>query len=1430
MQTRLSVPAAAGVQLRRRLERSAVLRDVVHHPAALAARRTTARTARRIAPLTADRLIADLKGTDPLLEEVRAERAATAPGRPLPRSRAGGRRATLRATAALSAAAVVGGLVAGAQPAAAAGRDGGAAAVAADGAAVVTGEGHTAPAVPEVLPRPQDVRAGGQAVPVPRRVVLVAAPAADPGAVDAVREVLLGAGARDVRVVPQAPAPVAGGLTVLVGGAAEDADGATDRTLRELAAAAGRPDTQAPSPAGLPAGGYVLSAGRLSLPGGGSHGAVVLAGVDAEGTFHAAQTLRQLVTAVPSGGRDGGTGRGLPGVTVRDWPSTGVRGTVEGFYGQPWTAEQRLSEIDFLGRTKQNAFLYAPGDDPYRVSRWREPYPAARAAELRALTERAARNHVVPGYALAPGQSLCYTSDDDVRALVAKLESLWGLGFRSFQLQFPDVSYDEWHCRADRSAYGTGPEAAARAQGRLVRRVLDGLAAVHGGQGAAPLTVMPTEYHQVGATPYRRALAKELPPSVQVAWTGVGVVPRRIGADQLRGTAAVLAHPLVTMDNYPVNDWSEDRLYLGPYTGREAGVATGSAALLVNAMEQPVASRIALSTAADYAWNPVGYDPAASWRGALRTLADGSGAAAGEALRTLAANSASSPLDGRESAYLQPLLRRFWAALEPTVAASDERRPGGEKAGAAGRADGGKATAGKAAAGPQAPARSGGDAELAQAAGALRDAFGAMERAQQALRPVAGGALADEAGPWLEQLGRYGRAGRAAVDMLMAQRGGDGAAAWRARLELRGLTAEIARGSATVGAGVLDPFLRRVLRTGDAWAGTGGAGGRATTTMGPEPGHGAAMMTDDDPDTFFWSDAPPQRDDSVGVNLGSDRPVGRITVRMGSADPDGAADGSAAVPSAAPSGGAAAGPGGDPSGDPSSDADADSAAGEDVDEGYLHHAVLEYSNGDGGWHRVTEVSDARTVSAALPPGTVARYVRLRATEGQEETVAVREFTVTAPGAGEPTADGGPPAVPGSPASAAVDGDPDTAYRAAAAPTPADRRLVVELGADRPLDRVSVLTDPSVRAEAEVEVRRPGGAWTRLGSLRPGYTELAAGGERADAVRLTWTDGSEAPVVNEIVPWYADTPVARLEVSRSVLDVVAGDPRPATAGAVLSATRAGAASGRFTLRLPAGAKGLTASAPATVTVPRGGRLAVPLAVSAAAGTPSGVYRVPVEFTADGRTVGEELQVRVVPPVSGPDLARGAAATSSGDRDGHPASAAVDGDPATRWASSGGDDSWLQLELPQAARLGSVVLHWQDDAVLGWQNAYAVAYRVETSPDGVSWTTAASVEDGHGGTETVRLDASDARFVRVQGVLAANRFGCSLSSVEVYGAAAPAGREPAAPVPAPERDGAPPAVPAPPYTPATPSVPASPFASVSPDAEVPSPEATELPRTP
>ncbi|MGW1508907.1 beta-N-acetylglucosaminidase domain-containing protein [Streptomyces sp. NPDC002394] len=939
--------------------------------------------------------------------------------------------------------------------------------------------------VPAVWPRPQSLAAAGPSVRLGDEVTLLTDADADPYAVAALRELLRASGVRTVHTA----LPGRGPVLRAAGPSGDDGGSGAEAALTAL---------RVPERLDLPRGGYRLATGRFQ-----GRDTVVLDGVGEDGLFHAVQTLRQLL----------GSGREVPGVVVRDWPGTAERGLTEGFYGRPWTLEQRLAQLDFLGRTKQNRYLYAPGDDPYRQAQWREPYPAAQRDEFRALAERARARHVTLGWAVAPAQSMCLSSDGDVTALTRKLDAMWGLGVRSFQLQFQDASYDEWHCDKDADAFGRGPEAAAGAHARVANAVAGWLAERH--PDAEPLTVMPTEYYQDGASAYRTKFAEALDAGVRVAWTGVGVVPRTITGNELAGARKALGgHPLVTMDNYPVNDYAQDRLFLGPATGREPAVAAGSAAYLAHAMEQPAASRVPLFTAADYAWNPKGYRPRESWRAAVDDLA-GRDPAAREALRALAGNGSSSILDpAGESAYLKPLLEAFWAS-----------RTGGGTAGTVARE---------------------------KAARELRAAFTVMRRAPERLAATADGTLDDETGPWLEQLSRYGRAGETAIDMLLAQERGDGGAAWRAQLALETQREALKASRATVGAGVLDPFLTRAVTEAAAWTG---------------------------------ADRTPAAK--------ADRAPGSYTVRLGRA--------------------------------------------------------------------------------------------------------------------------------------------------------------------RPVEALTVMAEPDVAGNARVEASVPGEGWRPLGPLSDsGWTQTELKGLRADALRVVWSGDGPAPGVRSLVPWFADGPRAGLELARTETDAEIGGPAQRV-DVELTGRRAGEVRGALTAKAP---KGIAVRLPGRAAVERGARTTVPLEVSVAAGVPAGSYRVPVSFAGEERV----LTVRAFPRTAGPDLARTATASSSGDETpDFPAASAVDGDPATRWSSPAEDGAWWQLELPEPARIGQVVLHWQD--------AYASRYRVQVSADGRVWRTAATVADGRGGRESVRMDAADTRFLRVQGETRATRFGYSLWSVETYAVAPP-----------------------------------------------------------
>lgn len=115
-------------------------------------------------------------------------------------------------------------------------------------------------------------------------------------------------------------------------------------------------------------------------------------------------------------------------------------------------------------------------------------------------------------------------------------------------------------------------------------------------------------------------------------------------------------------------------------------------------------------------------------------------------------------------------------------------------------------------------------------------------------------------------------------------------------------------------------------------------------------------------------------------------------------------------------------------------------------------------------------------------------------------------------------------------------------------------------------------------------------------------------------------------------------------------------------------------------------------------------------------------------------------------------------SSTENGGTPASAAVDGNPGTRWSSAFSDPQWIRVDLGGTATVNQVVL--------SWEAAYARTFQVQISSDGNNWTNLYSTANGTGGTQTLDVDGSG-RYVRVYGTARATPYGYSLWELSVYG---------------------------------------------------------------
>jgi hyaluronoglucosaminidase len=287
-----------------------------------------------------------------------------------------------------------------------------------------------------------------------------------------------------------------------------------------------------------------------------------------------------------------------------------IRGVIEGFYGRPWTHDQRLRLIDFLAARGMNTFVYAPKDDPLVRRDWRRAYDGPALGQLTEMVERCRAVGMQLVWCISPGLSIRYSDPDDLARLVQKLRSVSALGVRRLGLLLDDIPPDLQHPE-DRDAF---PDL-VHAQVALIGRVLSSMPAGVG------LIVCPTLYWGTGAEPYLAALGGSLDPRIDLLWTGRAVCSPTLDLVDACTFTRTANRPPTYWDNYPVNDVGMSyELHIGPYRGRDPFLWRSATGIVANGMELFEASLIPIATIADYLRDPVGYDPERSWQQAMRDV------------------------------------------------------------------------------------------------------------------------------------------------------------------------------------------------------------------------------------------------------------------------------------------------------------------------------------------------------------------------------------------------------------------------------------------------------------------------------------------------------------------------------------------------------------------------------------------------------------------------------------------------------------------------------------------------------------------------------------------------------------------------------------------------------------------------------------------
>jgi hyaluronoglucosaminidase len=285
-------------------------------------------------------------------------------------------------------------------------------------------------------------------------------------------------------------------------------------------------------------------------------------------------------------------------------------GVIEGFFGKPWSWDDRAAYAAFLSGLGFGFYIYAPKQDRYLRQNWRKAWPETTAERAAAISRIYRDNGLKFGIGLSPFELHRDDKAGNAAALRRKARELNRAAPDILCIQFDDMR-------------GATPDLAEQ-HARIVDEICNA-------STAGKFIVCPTYYSFdpilekiFGAAPdnYLADLGRLLDPRIDIFWTGPHICSRRYPTPHLARVAELLRRHPFLWDNYPVNDSAAMApfLHLGPFRDRPRSLRSKIAGHAVNPMNQPWLSRIPLCSLADsYAAGPA-YDPDRSFVAACNTL------------------------------------------------------------------------------------------------------------------------------------------------------------------------------------------------------------------------------------------------------------------------------------------------------------------------------------------------------------------------------------------------------------------------------------------------------------------------------------------------------------------------------------------------------------------------------------------------------------------------------------------------------------------------------------------------------------------------------------------------------------------------------------------------------------------------------------------
>ncbi|OLF49942.1 glycoside hydrolase family 2 [Streptococcus acidominimus] len=325
------------------------------------------------------------------------------------------------------------------------------------------------------------------------------------------------------------------------------------------------------------------------------NGAISVVGKDTDAVFYGLTSLKHILKDSPQ--------PVLRELKIEDFADIKNRGFIEGYYGNPWSNQDRAELMKFGGDLKLTQYFFAPKDDPYHNSRWRDLYPEEKLAEIKELARVGNQSKTRYVWTIHPfmHNRMRFDNDtvyqEDLAVIKAKFSQLLDAGVREFGILADDAP---------------NPAGGFDSYNRLMRDLTDWLGEKQSQYSGLrkEMIFVPHEYWGNGREAELKSLNQNLPATSSLTLTG-GRIWGEVSSNFLQGYRTNITadgasyRPIQLWINWPTTDNSKQHLILGGgekflHPNVDPSLLAG---IMLNPMQQSEPSKIALFSVAQYTWD-----------------------------------------------------------------------------------------------------------------------------------------------------------------------------------------------------------------------------------------------------------------------------------------------------------------------------------------------------------------------------------------------------------------------------------------------------------------------------------------------------------------------------------------------------------------------------------------------------------------------------------------------------------------------------------------------------------------------------------------------------------------------------------------------------------------------------------------------------------